>query len=81
MNSLLANWSPRVLSVLRIITGFLFIWHGSQKLFNFPASAQGGGASGLMMFAEFLISRTDCISVNVKSSREFACTGKFFSDE
>ncbi len=54
MNSLLANWSPRVLSVLRIITGFLFIWHGSQKLFNFPASAQGGGASGLMMFAGIL---------------------------
>lgn len=36
MNEFLAAWSPRVLSVLRIITGFLFLWHGSQKLFNFP---------------------------------------------
>ena len=37
MNEFLTAWSPRVLSVLRIITGFLFLWHGSQKLFNFPA--------------------------------------------
>lgn len=36
MNEFLAAWSPRVLSVLRIIVGFLFLWHGSQKLFNFP---------------------------------------------
>ena len=36
MNEFLTAWSPRVLSVLRIITGFLFLWHGTQKLFNFP---------------------------------------------
>ena len=23
-------------ALLRIVAGFLFIWHGSQKLFNFP---------------------------------------------
>lgn len=54
MNSFLDSWSPRILSVLRIITGFLLVWHGSQKLFNLPASAQGGGATGLMMFAGIL---------------------------
>jgi putative oxidoreductase len=43
MNDFLNAWSPRILSVLRIITGFLFLWHGSQKLFAFPPSAQGGG--------------------------------------
>ena len=36
MHEVLNSWSPRVLSVLRIITGFLFLWHGSQKLFQFP---------------------------------------------
>jgi putative oxidoreductase len=43
MNEFLTSWAPRALSVLRIITGFLFIWHGSQKLFGFPAAQGGGG--------------------------------------
>lgn len=29
-------WSPRVLSVLRIVTSFLFIFHGTAKLFHVP---------------------------------------------
>jgi putative oxidoreductase len=33
-------WQSRVLSVLRIVTGFLFMWHGSQKLFDFPPSGR-----------------------------------------
>ena len=48
MNAFLNNWAPRILSVLRIIAGFLLIWHGSQKLFGFPPS-QGGGEGGAMM--------------------------------
>jgi putative oxidoreductase len=37
-------WAPRILSVLRIMTGLLFIEHGTMKFFNFPPSemfAQG----------------------------------------
>jgi putative oxidoreductase len=30
------TWAPRMLSVLRIMTGLLFLAHGSQKLLNFP---------------------------------------------
>jgi putative oxidoreductase len=37
MESLLSRWRPRVLSVLRIVTAYLFIWHGTQKMFGFPA--------------------------------------------
>jgi len=29
-------WAPRLLSVLRIITAFLFLQHGTAKLFGFP---------------------------------------------
>jgi len=36
MNSLLTQWTPRLLSVLRIISAFLFIEHGTQKWLAFP---------------------------------------------
>lgn len=51
MNSFLTSWSPRVLSILRIVAGFLMFWHGSQKLFNYPASAQPIELSGLILAA------------------------------
>jgi putative oxidoreductase len=35
----LARWAPILLSVLRIVAGFLFIAHGTQKLLGFPAPA------------------------------------------
>jgi putative oxidoreductase len=37
----LAAWSPRVLSLLRIITALLFMEHGLMKLFHFPAPQPG----------------------------------------
>ena len=33
-----ARWGPRLLSVLRIVAAFLFMEHGAQKLFAWPAS-------------------------------------------
>ena len=39
MDSLIATWTPRVLSVLRIVTGLLFMEHGTAKLLHFPPSA------------------------------------------
>jgi putative oxidoreductase len=38
MGSFYARWTPRFLSVLRIITAFLLMAHGAQKLFGFPAA-------------------------------------------
>jgi putative oxidoreductase len=34
----LAVWKPRALSVLRIVTGLLFLEHGTGKLLGFPPS-------------------------------------------
>jgi putative oxidoreductase len=34
--SLRNDWEPRVLSVVRIVTGLLYLQHGLNKLFNFP---------------------------------------------
>ena len=35
-NRLAAEWAPRMLSVLRIVVGLLFMEHGSAKLLGFP---------------------------------------------
>ena len=34
-------WSPRLLSVLRIVAAFLYVLHGTQKMFGVPPSASG----------------------------------------
>jgi putative oxidoreductase len=44
--SSLAQWSPRALAVLRIITALLFLEHATMKFLAFPA-AMPGSESGL----------------------------------
>jgi len=34
----LESWTPQALSILRIMTGLLFLEHGTQKLLGFPPS-------------------------------------------
>jgi putative oxidoreductase len=34
----LTSWTPRMLSILRIVTGLLFLEHGTGKLWGFPPS-------------------------------------------
>ncbi len=51
MNEFWTNWQPKILSILRFIVGFLFLWHGSQKLFGFPPQDKGGELSALMAVA------------------------------
>lgn len=38
-----AHWAPYLQSVLRIVVAFLYICHGTQKLFGFPAAEPGPG--------------------------------------
>ncbi len=35
---ILDKWTPQLLSLLRFVVGFLFLWHGSEKLLHYPAS-------------------------------------------
>jgi putative oxidoreductase len=43
----LAQYQPQALGALRIMTALQFVEHGSQKLFNFPVSAQPHALTGL----------------------------------
>jgi putative oxidoreductase len=46
------SWTPYLLSVLRIVTAFLFIQYGSTKLLAFPAAIMpGGGTASLISLA------------------------------
>ncbi len=40
-----AAWAPRLLSLLRIVSGLIFLEHGTQKFLSFPAGEMAG--SGL----------------------------------
>ena len=40
INSFASRWTPYLLSVLRIVAGFLILQHGMQKVFGFPPPAQ-----------------------------------------
>ncbi|MGH1417225.1 MAG: DoxX family protein [Hyphomicrobiaceae bacterium] len=37
---MLNTWQPRILSVLRMVSAFIFLLHGSQKLLGVPASTR-----------------------------------------
>jgi putative oxidoreductase len=54
----LADWSPRLLGVLRIVTALLFMEHGAQKLLGFPPTEHGSpelfslfGVAGILELA------------------------------
>ncbi len=32
----ISKYETQIYAILRIVAGFLFLWHGSQKLFGFP---------------------------------------------
>jgi putative oxidoreductase len=51
----LIDWAPRMRSILRIMTGLLFLQHGTTKYLGFPASemtgvdpASMGGIAGIL---------------------------------
>jgi putative oxidoreductase len=44
MEGFLGRYSTYIYAILRIVSGFLFIWHGSQKLFGYPPAQLPPGA-------------------------------------
>jgi putative oxidoreductase len=58
LNSFFSRWSPRILSVMRIVVALLFVQHGAQKLFGFLAPPEAAtppllsliGVAGVLEF-------------------------------
>ncbi|HQZ96730.1 MAG TPA: DoxX family protein [Pyrinomonadaceae bacterium] len=50
MESFLGRYSTYIYAVLRIVSGFLFMWHGTQKLLGYPPQtpAPTGSLSTIM---------------------------------
>jgi putative oxidoreductase len=63
MNTFFQTWQLKILSLLRAVTGFLFMQHGGQKIFGYPVAERGpfelfslSGAAGLLeLVGGFLI--------------------------
>ena len=49
--ALLDRWSPQLLSLLRFVAGFCFLWHGSMKLLGYPPGMSGVQLMSLMGLA------------------------------
>jgi putative oxidoreductase len=62
MLGFLSKYEGHTYALMRIVTGFLFLWHGTQKLFGFPAPAMEGtpawityGAGGIELVGGVLV--------------------------
>jgi putative oxidoreductase len=42
MNSFMSKYSSSCYALMRVVVGFLFLCHGSQKLFDFPSGMPAG---------------------------------------
>jgi putative oxidoreductase len=47
----LDSWSPRLLSVMRIVVGLMYLEHGCMKLLHFPAPMMPGALPPVLMLA------------------------------
>lgn len=42
MKPFLSRFSPQAYALMRVVAGFLFLWHGAQKLVGFPVGMPAG---------------------------------------
>lgn len=52
---MLRKFEPQIYAVLRIVAAFLFLMHGTQKLFGWPGEGGGGGSLPPLMLVAAII--------------------------
>lgn len=50
MANFMKKYEQEIYAAMRIVVGFLFLWHGSQKLLGFP----GGSPDGMPAFVTYV---------------------------
>jgi putative oxidoreductase len=45
------EWEPRILSIVRIVVGLLFLEHGTSKMLGFPPGTAAPAVFGLIWFS------------------------------
>jgi putative oxidoreductase len=51
MADFIRPYEPQAYALLRIVTGFLFLWHGMQKLLGFPGEVPAGAPAFVLWVA------------------------------
>ncbi len=51
MARFMRGYEGQAYALLRIVTGFLFLWHGMQKLFGFPGEVPAGAPPAILWTA------------------------------
>lgn len=51
MEHFMTRYETQVYALLRVVTGFLFLWHGTQKVLGFPGEAPAGAPSFIIYIA------------------------------
>jgi putative oxidoreductase len=65
MKPFLGKFEPYLYSLFRIVVGFLFLWHGSEKLFGFPPMSGGGGMPPFLLYTSGIIELVGGVLVTV----------------
>ena len=50
----LDSWSPRLLSVMRVIVALMYLEHGTMKLFHFPTAQMPGALPLILVLAAWI---------------------------
>lgn len=75
MKSFMSAYSSQSYAMMRIVVGFLFLWHGSQKLFGFPS----GMPTGVPAFITYVAGPIELIGGILIMIGLFTCWAAFIT--